>query len=99
MGGWNSGSIRRSFRLLDSELHKLTMSQIAHYLQAQAHVVGRLPTWFTLSHGGETGHRIGFERHVELPGGLGEPALMIGLTTTTPTYGGIRYWFVCPSRS
>jgi hypothetical protein len=98
MGGWKSGSVRRSGRLLDGELHKLKVSQIVAQLHVRAHDFGAIPAIFTLRYSEEKGHRVGFDPHVELPYGLaGEPAIRIGVTTTRPQYGGVRYWFVCPS--
>ena len=96
MGGWNSGSPRRSSRLLDCDLHKLEMTEIAAHLHRMAHACGSTPRIVTLQYSAETGYRIGVEPHVELPFGLGEPALCIGVTSTRPRYGGVRYWFVCP---
>ena len=34
--------------------------------------------------------------HVPPAEWLSEASLFVGLTTTRPTYGGARYWFVCP---
>ena len=73
------------------------MSEVAAGLHTKARAAGCSPTSLTLRYAGGGRYRIGFDPHVELPFGLGEPALVIGLTTTRPKYGGVRYWFVCPA--
>jgi hypothetical protein len=96
MGGLNSGSIRRSSRLRDSELHRLAVRDIGDVLQGDKRIEWKALVLIT-SADRETRFHLA-RRHVEIQQHpLLDPAISIELATSTPTFGGTRYWFLCPS--
>lgn len=95
MGGFNSGSVRRSFRDRDSDCQRISVKQLNPWLRPRT-AAGGPPSFLTLvSQPGEV-TRLSFAEIPNYPYGFGDPAMKIDLTTTRPNYGGWKFWFVCP---
>jgi hypothetical protein len=93
----NSGSIRRSARFRDSGLYRLAIGDldIAGGQPVGPALEGVL---LTTAADGETHYQLTSSHREVVPQVLHDPAISIALTTTRPTFGGTRYWFVCPRR-
>lgn len=95
MGGWNSGSIRRSYRLRDDELHRASVKDLLPSIRQRTVAFGP-PGFCTLVSRPGNVTSLSFDEIPSVPYGLGNATIRIDLTTTRPTYGGQRFWFVCP---
>lgn len=96
MGGYNSGSVRRSARPLHSELRAIDVRSFRSALTDRT-----MPPTALLLFSTEEGDRFSLD-DLEAATAMAphhELSLVVPLTTSVPRFGGLRYWFVCPTTS